>query len=218
MYPLIIFLHGIGERGSDNEKQLKHFARFFLNDSIRRKLESIVIFPQCPDSAFWPSYFDLQFDTLTHLGKVTFPYQPNPSKPSLLLKRLTDSLVKVYVANPDRLYIGGLSLGGFGTYDFIERYPGYFAAAFPICGGGDTSFAESIAKKTSVWIFHGSADPVIHVEYARLYYEVLKKYGADVKYMEYKGVGHNSWENAMLEPGLLEWIQEKKKFKATSKN
>jgi predicted peptidase len=216
-YPLIIFLHGYGERGNDNQKQLLHVASFFLKDSIRKKLPAIVIFPQCPETDTW-SYFKYKLDTVTHQGDINFTYQENPTNTARLVKLLTDSLINALVADPVRIYIGGLSLGGFGTYDFIERYPGYFAAAFPICGGGDTSFASSIAKNTAVWIFHGSADPVVSVKYSRQYYAVLKQYRADVKYSEYEGVGHNSWDNAVLEPGLVEWILEKQKPKTKTKN
>lgn len=207
-YPLIIFLHGSAQRGNDNERQLIHGGEFFLKDSIRSKYPSIVIFPQCSLSSSW-SYFNFAFDTARRRVDLLFTYQENPKKYALLVKQLADSLVQAGLVETSRIYIGGLSLGGFGTWDFIERYPGYFAAAFPICGGGDTSRAALIAGKTAVWIFHGGSDPLVSVQYARQYYRSLNRVHADVKYNEYPGVKHNSWVDAFKEPGLMEWLFSK---------
>lgn len=205
-YPVIVFLHGSGDRGSDNEKQLSKAASFFLKDSIRNIFPAIVIFPQCPANATW-SRFSFFYDSIRKQPDLIFTFQKTPTVPSRLVKELLDSLIRLNVANGMRMYIGGLSLGGFGTYDFIERYPLYFAAAFPICGGGDTSYAKRIAQITPMWIFHGSADPVVSVRYARQYVEALKRYGGTVRYSEYPGVRHNSWVNAFGEPGLIEWLK-----------
>ena len=117
-------------------------------------------------------------------------------------------------ADPGAMFMGGLSLGGFGTFDFIERYPGYFAAAFPICGGGDTSYLHKVIRdlSTSLWIFHGASDPTVNVKYSRQFYKAyqgLKWTGAEIKYTEYPGVKHNSWDNAFAEPGLIEWLKSK---------
>jgi predicted peptidase len=124
---------------------------------------------------------------------------------------LLDSLIKSKAADAKRMYIGGLSLGGFGTFNMIERYPHFFAAAFPICGGGDTAMAKRFAKYTAVWIFHGDKDQAVDVNYSRRYYSTLKKLGADVKYNEYPGVDHNSWDNAFAEEDLVPWMFAKKK-------
>jgi predicted peptidase len=211
-YPLIIFLHGSGQRGHDNENQLIHGGHFFLEDSLRNQFPSIVIFPQCAANTGW-SYFGFVFDTVKRTVNLSFTFQKKPGKYALLVKELADSLVTAGLINTRQMYIGGLSLGGFGTYDFIERYPGYFAAAFPICGGGDTSRAPTIAGRTAVWIFHGSADPLVNVRYAQQYFRSLKRANADVKYTEYPGVKHNSWDNAFNEPGLMEWLFSKKSGK-----
>ena len=109
------------------------------------------------------------------------------------------------------MYIGGLSLGGFGTFDMIERYPSFFAAAFPICGGGDTNKAKAFTGKVSVWLFHGDDDKSVDVNNSRQYYSVLKTLGADTKYTEYPGVGHNSWDNVFKEKELLPWVLSKSK-------
>jgi len=207
-YPLIIFLHGSAQRGNDNARQLIHGGGFFLKDSIRSRFPSIVLFPQCGQNSTW-SYFNFSFDTARRRVNLIFTFQEKPKEYALLLKQLADSLVESGHIDTNRIYIGGLSLGGFGTWDFIERYPGYFAAAFPICGGGDTSCAPLIAGKTAVWIFHGGSDPLVSVQYARQYYRSLKRVQADVKYKEYPGVKHNSWVNAFKEPGLMEWLFSK---------
>jgi predicted peptidase len=207
-YPLIIFLHGSAQRGTDNMRQLLHGGDFFLQDSIRSRFPSIVLFPQCPQNSTW-SYFNFSFDTARRRVNLVFTFQQKPKEYALLVKQLADSLVRSGRIDSNRIYIGGLSLGGFGTWDFIERYPGYFAAAFPICGGGDTSCAPLIAGKTAVWIFHGGSDPLVSVQYARQYYRSLKRVQADVKYSEYPGVRHNSWVNAFKEPGLMEWLFSK---------
>ena len=107
------------------------------------------------------------------------------------------------------MYIGGLSLGGFGTFDMIQRYPSFFAAAIPICGGGDVNVADRFADKVSVWLFHGDEDKSVDVSNSRNYFAVLKKLGADTRYTEYPGVAHNSWDNAFKERELLTWMLSK---------
>jgi predicted peptidase len=117
-----------------------------------------------------------------------------------------DSLIASGSVDTRRLYVGGLSMGGMGTFDMLARFPDRFAAAFPICGAGDESLAGRYAKTTALWIFHGSADAVMPPNSSRLFYANLKKEGADVKYTEYPGVGHNSWDNAFAEPELFPWL------------
>ena len=212
-YPLIIFLHGSGERGDDNEKQLFHGGAFFIKDSIRRIFPSIVILPQCPENISW-SMVGFHYDSAKEQPDIVFDFRKNPTRPALLVKQLADSFIRAGIADPGAMFIGGLSLGGFGTFDFTMRYPEYFAASFPICGGGDTSYLKKIAKKlnASIWIFHGGADPVVSVRYSRQAYQALLKYkpsNIEVKYTEYPGVGHNSWDNVFVEPGLMEWLMSK---------
>ena len=114
------------------------------------------------------------------------------------------------MVDPKRVYIGGFSLGAFGVFDLIGRYPGYFAAAFPMSGAGDTTQASKIAGKTSVWIFHGGSDPLVNVVYSRMYFHALKDAAADVRYTEYPGGRHNSPDSAFAEQGLAAWIFSKK--------
>jgi predicted peptidase len=209
-YPLLLFLHGSGERGNDNNAQLLHGGSVFLVDSIRNNHAAIVIFPQCPADSSWAD-IEFKYDALLKKGILVGPFRQEPTEPARLVKELSDSLVDAGVVNPKRIYIEGLSMGGFGVFDMLERYPDYFAAAIPICGGGDTTMANRFAGKIPVRIFHGGADPIVTVESSRRYYRVLKGLGADVQYTEYPGVGHNSWDNVFVERDLMHWLFSNKK-------
>jgi predicted peptidase len=112
----------------------------------------------------------------------------------------------VYNVDKSRLYLYGISMGGFGTFSILQKNPGKFAAAFAICGGSDVAAAKSLLD-TPLWIFHGDADDIVPVRLSRdVYKEMIRLGGKKVKYTEYPGVKHNSWDNAMKEPGLVEWL------------
>ncbi|HVI47084.1 MAG TPA: prolyl oligopeptidase family serine peptidase [Chitinophaga sp.] len=210
-YPLIIFLHGAGERGWDNNAQLLHGGEMFLRDSIRDRYQAYVLFPQCPPGATWAP-MHIKHDSAT--GKIIqadFPIEGAPTRPAAALLKLIDSLRNSGKIDNRRIYIGGLSLGGMGTFYMITTHPEIFAAAFPICGAGNSAAADRFAKKVPIWIFHGDADPVVPVEASRAYNTRLKELGANVKYTEYPGVGHNSWDNVFVEPGLMKWLFSNRK-------
>lgn len=210
-YPVLLFLHGSGERGSDNEGQLVHGGKLFASDSVRKLHRAIVIFPQCPKDSSW-RYMRVRRDSTSITGRAFTFIDTVPTTPARLVKSLLDSLSANKIADPKKMYIGGLSMGGFGTFNMLERYPGYFAAAFPICGGGNTLKAGETAR-TPVWIFHGDKDMSVDVQFSRAYYAALQQAGGEVRYTEYPGVGHNSWDNAFAEKGLLPWVFSKKKRK-----
>jgi predicted peptidase len=209
-YPLIVFLHGSGERGSDNAAQLLHGGSLFLKDSLRQQFPAFVIFPQCPADSMWASMKVTRDSSGRAIKREFSDGTDRQSTPGLLVKLLVDSLIKIEKIDSKRVYLGGLSLGGIGTYDMLARYPKMWAAAFPICGIGNVSTAPKFAK-VPLWIFHGGADNVVPVSGSRDYVEALKKMKADVKYSEYPGVGHNSWDNAFAEPELLPWLFSHKK-------
>ncbi|HEY0612687.1 MAG TPA: prolyl oligopeptidase family serine peptidase [Chitinophaga sp.] len=204
-YPLIIFLHGSGERGTDNAAQLLHGGALFLNDTLRHDFPAYVLFPQCPPDKSWAP-FRMKRDTSGKVIGADFLTDAPPTAPGALVKALLDSLLASGKVDARRVYIGGLSLGGIGTYDILARYPQLFAAAFPICGAGNVKTAANFANKVPLWIFHGSDDNAVPVDFSRAYYAELQKLGSEVKYNEYPGVGHNSWDNAFAEPDLLPWL------------
>lgn len=211
-YPVILFLHGAGERGSDNQKQLIHGAKLFADSANRAKYPAFVIFPQCPESDFWAKIEREQAPGTDTLGGFDFISDGNINKSLGLVVNLIDSFIKTPQVNTKRIYLGGLSMGGMGTFELLWRKPNFFAAGFPICGGGDPAKVNVYAKDFPIWVFHGGSDPIVPVSNSRLMVNELKKAGANVTYSEYPGVGHNSWDNAFAEPQLLDWIfaQERK--------
>jgi len=210
-YPLIVFLHGAGLRGSDNQHQLTESGRFFLNDSIRNKYPAIVIFPQCPSDSMW---FKLPpsppFDTT-----VAVNHKMNTlalSTPERLVKLLMDSLAEHSIADKKRIYLGGTSLGGFGTYDLVIHYPDYFAAAFPICAQANVELYPKRAKNVPVWIFHGAMDNVINIWPDRSLIKALQQSGAkNARYTEYPEGKHNIDASVFAEPDLFPWLFSFKK-------
>ena len=211
-YPVILFLHGAGERGSDNQKQLSHGAKLFADSANRAKYPAFVIFPQCPESDFWAKIEREQAPGTDTLGGFHFISDGNIGKSLGLAVNLIDSFAKTPQVNTKKIYLGGLSMGGMGTFELLWRKPGFFAAGFPMCGGGDPAKVNIYAKNFPIWVFHGSNDPIVPVSNSRLMVNALKNAGANVTYSAYPGVGHNSWDNAFAEPQLLDWIfaQERK--------
>ncbi|TAL48614.1 MAG: phospholipase [Chitinophagaceae bacterium] len=209
-YPLVFFLHGSGERGNDNELQLVHGSILFEDSGNRQKFPSFIIFPQCSKDDSW-SRMKRNPSNNDSLGGMLFPTDQPIGKSAGLAVQLLDSLANSKNVNSKRIYIGGLSMGGMGTFELFWHKPGFFAAAFPICGGGNPESVKLYAKKFPVWIFHGDKDPAVPVSNSRLMNNALKKAGAKVKYTEYPGVGHNSWDNAFAEPDLLPWLFKQKR-------
>lgn len=207
-YPLVLFLHGAGERGADNEKQLTHGSKLFLDPAFRKKHEAIVIFPQCPEEVYWAS---MTIDRSSYPIKTDFIYAKEMTPPLAAAMDVVVELVKKKQADKNRLYIMGLSMGAMGTFEVLSRHPRWFAAAAPICGGGNVDLAQKYARKVPLWIFHGDADAVVPVDFSRRLYQRLTNLGARVKYTEYPGVNHNSWDNAFTEPDLLEWMFQQHK-------
>jgi predicted peptidase len=197
-YPLMIFLHGSGERGSDNEAQLKWGVMNFATDQAMALHPAIVIAPQCPEKLGWSNF---------SRGKTTSDTRllPAPSKPMELLIELIHQLEKNMPVDTNRIYITGLSMGGFGTYDAIERYPNLFAAAMPVCGGGDVSKASVIAH-IPIWNFHGSEDPAVNPQYSVDMMNALIKAGAHPAFTFYPETGHFSWIAAYSDPLAMKWL------------
>jgi predicted peptidase len=200
-YPLVIFLHGAGERGDDNRKQLVHGMNDFASDQLVAKHPAFVIAPQCPEGEVWGG--------LTRLAKKPTP--EGELAPALMATlAAVDALRKELPIDDQRIYITGLSMGGYGTWTALAKRPELFAGAAPICGGGDPAAAGKM-KDIPIWAFHGADDKTVPVERSREMIEALKAAGASPKYTEYPGVAHNSWSQTYSNPEFYEWLFAQRK-------
>ncbi len=208
--PLVIFLHGAGERGNDNERQLTHGSQMFLNPLTQLKFPAFVLFPQCPEDKYWafdtrPKSFDMQ----------RLPLPEEPSSMIVAVKELIDTFIKDPNVNASRVYVIGISMGGMATYDLVSRYPEVFAAAVPICGITKPERLEDI-NNVDFWIFHGDADNVVPIEGSRAAFRALsdaqrKNSNFQINYVEFAGCGHDSWTPAFNTPELLTWLFDQQK-------
>ncbi len=196
-YPLVLFFHGAGERGVDNESQLKHGTRLFLQPASREQFPCFVLAPQCPTGQQW---VDMPWGTLSGT---------RPEKSSAAMQLALDILDRVcreYPVDASRLYVSGLSMGGYASWDCLTRFPGRFAAVVPVCGGGDEKTITPAAAKVPVWAFHSEDDNAVKVVRSRNMVEAMKRAGGEPNYFEYTGLGHNSWDRAYGEPEFLPWM------------
>lgn len=207
-YPLIIFLHGRGESGRDNQKQLTHGAKLFLSDSFRKAYPAIVVFPQCAATDYWSNVHTVADAT----GKRAFYFvEDGPASRSMsLLLSLTDNLFVQYRVKKDQVYAMGLSMGGMGVFELVRRKPGLFAAAIPICGGAHPATAKSL-RKVKWWIFHGAKDDVVKPELSSQMVAALRRQKAAVRFTLYPDANHNSWDPAFAEPDLMHWLFTQRK-------
>jgi predicted peptidase len=204
-WPVILFLHGYGEEGDDGLLQ----TQVGLPAAIRMHSDRypfLVVIPQCRKKDWWTS----------------------PAMEAQALKALDQSM-REFKGDPERTYLTGLSMGGFGTWGFASEHPGKFAALVPVCAGIRSAHGAEIpnyrdvdssadpyaatAQKignTPVWAFHGDADDAVPVTESRQMVAALKAAGGNVHYTEYPGVKHNSWEKAYTEPELPTWLLSQK--------
>jgi len=196
-YPVVLFLHGSGERGSDNAAQLKFLPTWLAEPALQARHPCLVIAPQCRTDHKW----------------VETPWQdprgaPQPAEPSVDLAAAVaalDAVLAAEPADPDRVLLTGLSMGGYGTWDLASRSPERFAAALPICGGGDAATAPRLVT-LPIWAFHGADDRVVPPERSRAMVEAIRTAGGAPKYTEFPRVGHDSWTPAYREPAVLDWF------------
>ncbi len=181
-YPVIIYLHGSRDTVSRDTD--------FYSAEFQSKRPTFFITPKCTEpNQGWGNTWESEHSP--HAKKVI---------------KLLDSLETRYNIDKKRIYIYGISMGGFGVFSMLVKEPGRFAAAFAICGGSDPKAAPQLLN-TPLWIFHGSDDDVVPVYLSRdVYNEIVRLGGKVVKYTEYPGVKHNSWENALKEKGLKDWL------------
>ena len=180
-FPLILFLHGSGERGNDLSKLQHSGPRAYIDK--HPDFPAIVLSPQCPTGSWW---------------------EP------LELNDLIDEAIQKYRVDPDRIYMTGLSMGGFGSWHFAAWYPQRLAAVVPICGIGDPKDMARL-KNLPTWVFHGDADVVVPIAPDRECVEALKAAGGNVQFTVYPGVGHNSWTQTYNNPELYTWLFAQKR-------
>ncbi len=184
-FPLITFLHGAGECGSDGLKSAVvgiGSAAMLKSDEWR----TLILIPQKPETS----------QRWADLDKV--------------IMAMTEETEKRFKVDKERLYLTGLSQGGYGSWALAAKYPDYWAAVAPVCGGGDPKDGAVLAK-IPIWAFHGDQDGVVKTIRSRNMIEAIKKAGGNPKYTEYKGIGHDSWNKAFAEPDVLPWLLEQKK-------
>jgi predicted peptidase len=201
-YPLVLFLHGAGERGNDNRKQLKYLPTWLADPALRQRHPCFVLAPQCRMDERW---VDVSWADATST--------PQPTTPTIDLAAATMALEETLVRekiDPARIYLTGLSMGGYGTWDLAARMPDRFAAILPVCGGGDDRVANRIAA-LPIWCFHGDADTAVPVDRSRTMIAAVKAAGGRPIYSELPGVGHDSWTPAYRDGFVLDWLFSQRK-------
>ena len=186
-WPTILFLHGVGERGSDGIRS----ATTGLGNAIRKapeRVPAVVVFPQVPANMSWAG-------------------EPGEAAMAAL-----DASMREFHGDPDRVYLTGLSMGGYGAWYLALAHPDRFAALVVVCGGlglrqpDRYAFAARTLRHLPIRIYHGDDDQIVPVTESRRMHEALRREGADVQYTEYAGVGHDSWTPAYAEPELWPWL------------
>lgn len=195
-YPIVLFLHGAGERGADNAVQLKHGIESLIRYGKEANDPAILLVPQCPANEQW---VDVPWNAPSH----TMPQ--NPSRSMRLALAMLRHKIAALPVDTSRIYITGVSMGGYGAWDAIQREPRLFAAALPICGGGDTAQAATI-KDIPIWTFHGDKDTAVPVGRSRSMFDALEACGANIQYREYPGAGHDVWTRTYNDKDVLAWF------------
>lgn len=194
-------MHGAGERGNNNEIQLTHIDVVFGSEDFRRDFPCFILLPQCAENNRW---VEVDWDLPSH----TIPQ--SMSVPLKLTMTVLLRTIHKYNIDTNRIYVTGLSMGGYGTWDIIARFPEIFAAAVPICGGGDENTAE-IIYDIPIWAFHGAKDRLVPVSRTQNMINAIKAQGGTPKYTEFPDLGHLSWNAAYATEGLWEWLFSQKK-------
>lgn len=215
--PLLIHLHGRGERGTDNNTKIFNNIPLFngehsiVSPNMQHKYPCVVLVPQCSDKTIneeWAKWVGNSSETpwegLGKDGSYTMAEMPSESGAAAL--ELIEEIVGKYNIDTKRIYITGLSMGGFGTWEFIGRKPNLFAAAVPMAGYSDPSTVDKI-KHIPIWIFHGDIDQWNPVQGSRNMFELLKNADANVHYTEYPNTSHgDAFQKAWKDGALIDWI------------
>ncbi len=205
--PLLVFLHGFGERGDDNQRQLIHGGAMFASSDFRERHRAFVLVPQCPagnqpgsdDPLIWSLFLR------PTNGSVPLGTDLPPAPPMHAVRALVDHLVETLPIDPDRIYVSGLSMGGYATWEMAAREPDFWAAAAPICGGGNPAWGARLTK-LPLWAFHGDADTAVPVERSREMIAAINSAGGQAIYTEYPGEGHGSWNPTFASRQVWDWL------------
>jgi predicted esterase len=195
--PLVVFLHGAGERGSDNDAQRKWLPEVLAEPALRERLPCYVLAVQCPAESRW---VEVSWSDAT--GNA-FPVDPSPAMRAVQVA-VEDLLARLPIDRA-RVYLTGLSMGGQGCWDLASRQPDRFAAMLAVCGGGDRTRANDLIG-LPICVYHGDADRTVPVARSRLMVAALRSLGVPVLYHELPGVGHDSWQKAYGPEGALDWL------------
>jgi predicted peptidase len=197
-YPLILWLHGAAGRGTDNLKQISGGntvgSHVWTAAEQQANHPCIVVAPQCPEGNLW-----------TTVDKVS------PTRPLELVLEFLSDLHKTFSVDAQRLYVSGQSMGGFGTWSLIAQNPRMFAAAIPVCGGGNEAAAAQLTRMP-IWAFHGEQDQAVSVTRSRTMIAAIKRAGGTPRYTEYVGADHAIWDRVFAEPELLPWVFAQKRI------
>lgn len=216
-YPLVLFMHGKGERGDENQRQLIHGGKLFAAESFRQRYPAYVLAPQCP-SGTEPGTLSKKKDVapgteadrvwtrlLERLKTPTIDLSQEPTIQLAAVQALVEKMRKELPIDSTRIYVCGLSMGGYATWELAARDPDLWAAAIPICGAGDPSHAGRLTR-LPIWALHGGADTVIPVERSREMVRAINAAGGQVVFTEYPGVGHNSWTPTLDSRHVWDWM------------
>jgi len=201
-WPLVIFLHGAGERGDDNRNQLRYLPELLAGDDARRRYACFCLAMQCPEGDKW---VDVDW------SHPSAPPSALDTQAMQALRTITAEVVASQPIDPGRIYLTGISMGGYGTWHWATAEPELFAAVAPICGGGDPNRAAAL-KNTPTWAVHGDQDDAVPYERSRHMIAAIERAGGLPLYSEPAGVGHHSWTPA-YDPafGLLDWMLQQRR-------
>jgi predicted peptidase len=209
-YPLVLLLHGGGERGktqstADQNRQLllsQPYVQIWEQPIIQDHWPSFIVVPQIiGGTQRWVN---------VPAQHGSYKLQAEPTTPLLMAKEIVDALQKQYSVDANRLYITGISMGAYGVWDAIERWPHYFAAAAPVAGAGDPSKA-AVLKQLPIWDFHGTKDTTVPISGSRQMISAIEAAGGHPHYTEFPGATHVIWTNAYSMPAFLQWFFSQKR-------
>jgi len=195
-YPLVLFLHGAGERGADNAIALKYLPAWLAEREARGQFPCFVLVPQCPSERMW---IDKPW------GQKEHSMSAEPTDEMKAVLAMLKEVIESEAVDRDRIYITGLSMGGYGAWELAIRHPELFAALVPICGGADEKYASKLVGMP-IWAWHGTVDQAVPVERSRRMIDAVRAAGGKPLYTELEHVGHNSWAPAYRCPDLLNWM------------